>query len=58
VTAYPVPLGSNMVVTEDGSDSRPRPGVGWLWLGWAPGARSLEPVKRRTGSAALCAEPL
>jgi len=33
-------------------------GVGWLWLGLASGARTLEPVERGMGSAALCAEPL
>src|ERR1700752_3846495 len=35
-----------------------RPSKGWLRLALAPCARSLEPVERRMGSAALRAEPL
>jgi hypothetical protein len=38
--------------------ARHRPSMGWLWLGLAPGARSLEPVERGMGSAALRAKPL
>jgi hypothetical protein len=44
--------------TCDRCSSRHRPGMGWLWLGLASGARTLEPVERRMGSTALRAEPL
>ena len=44
--------------TQDGPSARRRPSVGWLWLGLAPSARSLEPVERGMGSPALRAKPL
>jgi hypothetical protein len=43
--------------SKDGSDAGDRESVGWLRLGLAPRTRSLEPVERWMGSAALRARP-
>jgi hypothetical protein len=43
--------------SEGGSGAEDRESVGWLRLGLAPRTRSLEPVERWMGSAALRARP-